>query len=713
MTPSDNKYDKKFYDDTGESEVAVKEPSAPERDEVLNAAIGYANVGIPVFPCLLQDEGDKKAKAPYTDHGFKDASTNENQIKCWWANHPNASIGIPTGKSSGLVVIDIDPRNGGNHSLQGLIDENCPLPETLTAITGGGGTHYYFKYSGREIRCSNGKIAPGIDIKADGGYAIIPPSGHESGKNYFWDGDFDLDAVADTPPWLLDLIDSADQIIDKPISEGNPIPEGHRNTTLASLAGGMRRNGMSFNEILPSIHAVNQSRCVPPLPETEVQTIIKSICRYEPDTVAVALVENHYDQMFGSKSNHTIIDPGPIPETFLRVPGLISKVIDYNLLNAIRPQPVLALAGAIQLQAALAARKVCDMRDNRTNLYVIGIAGSGAGKEFARKINRRIFTAAGLGHLDGHDELASDAGLVKAVEKNPAILFQIDEFGRYLRTMGDPKRAPHLYNVITALMKFFSCADGIYKGKAYADPNRNVEILYPCVGLYATTVPDNLYQGITLESLKDGFYARMLLFDTDELPKRQRKSSRSVPQDIIEIAKYWDTFNPTGNLHDQFPEPLEIQTTAGGQDVFDELAIQVDEQLAKMSLYSSVWARAEEKACRLALIYACSANPESPVIDQAAAQWACGLSEHITRKMIYIADQWVSDGHFDEKQKKVLRVIKSAGGRISQSQLGEKTRSLQKKERAEIIDNLIDIGAIRKELMKSITNIATYYVLVE
>ena len=144
-----------------------------------------------------------------------------------------------------------------------------------------------------------------------------------------------------------------------------------------------------------------------------------------------------------------------------------------------------------------------------------------------------------------------------------------------------------------------------------------------------------------------------------------------------------------------------------------DLAARVDDELAKKNLYSSIWARVEEKACRLALIYACSANRECPVIDEAATQWACQLSEHITRKMIFIADQWVSDGYFDEKQKKVLRVIRDAGGRISQSYLGEKTRSLQKKERAEIIDNLEETGAIKKELVKNTTKTVTYYVLLQ
>jgi hypothetical protein len=83
-----------------------------------------------------------------------------------------------------------------------------------------------FRYPDREIRCSNSKIAPGIDIKGDGGYVILPPSGRASGRSYFWDGDFDLDAVAEMPQWLLQLIDASEADTTSASSDGNSIPEG-------------------------------------------------------------------------------------------------------------------------------------------------------------------------------------------------------------------------------------------------------------------------------------------------------------------------------------------------------------------------------------------------------------------------------------------------------------------------------------------------------
>ncbi len=174
-----------------------------------------------------------------------------------------------------------------------------------------------------------------------------------------------------------------------------------------------------------------------------------------------------------------IIDPGPFPEDLLTVPGFVGDVVDYTLQNAHRYQPVLALAGAIMLQAVLAARKVRDERGNRTNLYIIGIALSSAGKDKPREVNDTILEQADVDLL-GNEEVTSDAAILTALETRPAILFQFDEFGRYLRTMGDPRTSPNIYSAITTFMRLFTNANRTYRGKGYADAKRNKSIVQPC-----------------------------------------------------------------------------------------------------------------------------------------------------------------------------------------------------------------------------------------
>ena len=314
---------------------------------------------------------------------------------------------------------------------------------------------------------------------------------------------------------------------------------------------------------------------------------------------------------------------------------------------------VLALAAGICLQAVLAARKDQRRPGNRTNLYSVGVAPSGEGKDHARKVNKNVLFAADMVEHEGNEDLASDAGLVTAVETEPAILFQIDEFGRFLRTIGDPKKAPHLFNVLTALMKLYSSADTIFRGKAYADSKRNKVIDQPCVSVYGTTVPEHFYESLTADSLSDGFVAGLLVFEATATPARQRAKARPVPEAIKQAAAWWGSFKPGGNLAAEHPEPLVIEATAEAGTLFDALAATVDAELGRPDQAGrSLWA--QEKACRLALVYACSANAQKPVIDAKAACWACDLSEYLTRRMLYIAHEWVADGVFDARQKRVL-----------------------------------------------------------
>jgi hypothetical protein len=405
-------------------------------------------------------------------------------------------------------------------------------------------------------------------------------------------------------------------------------------------------------------------------------------------------------------------DPGPFPNHLLRVPGFIEQVVAYNLATATRPQPVLALAAAICLQAVLAARKVRDERGNRTNVYCVGVAPSGAGKDNARKVNKNILFAADMVEHEGNEDLASDAGLVTAVEAEPAVLFQIDEFGRFLRTIGDPKKAPHLFNVLTALMKLYSSADTVFRGKAYADKKRNKVVDQPCVSVYGTTVPEHFFESLTADSLSDGFIARLLVFESAETPARQRAKATVVPEPLKQAAEWWGALQPGGNLFKEHPKPIVVETTPEAGEVFDALASTVDAELGKPDETGrSLWARAEEKACRLALIYACSANAEKPLIDADAARWACDLSTYLTRRMLYIAHEWVADGVFDARQKRVVRVVRKAGGKISRSELCRKTQWLTQRERQEVIDNLLETQQLRQEEETSATRPKVVYAL--
>lgn len=264
------------------------------------AAVYYAqHCGWAVFPlhwitengqCSCGDADCRNAgKHPYgplAPNGLINATTCVETIERWWTKVPQANIAIRTG--GGLVVVDVDPRHGGDDNLRALESEHGELPLTPQVITGGG-SHYYFKQHGF-VKSSNGVLAPGIDVKGDGGYVVAPPSNHVSGRLYEWDVAFRLSTtpIAALPEWMASGKPGRINTAGGPPAAQLPAvwPEGERNKGLLRYGGLLRRDGVSEEGLEAELLAQNAKRCSPPLPENEVRRIVKSLMR--PDYAPTA-----------------------------------------------------------------------------------------------------------------------------------------------------------------------------------------------------------------------------------------------------------------------------------------------------------------------------------------------------------------------------------------------------------------------------------------
>jgi len=180
----------------------------------LEDALRYANRGWAVFPCheptpsgcsCRRPDCSSPGKHPRTARGLLEATTDPEAIVRWWRRWPNANIAVRTGADSGLVVIDVDPVHGGLTAVAELQRRHGDLPPTPAVRTGSGGHHYWFAYPGVHVPNSAGRLAPGIDVRGDGGYVIAPPSLHPSGS-YWWEA---TPPLAELPGWVLDVARAA------------------------------------------------------------------------------------------------------------------------------------------------------------------------------------------------------------------------------------------------------------------------------------------------------------------------------------------------------------------------------------------------------------------------------------------------------------------------------------------------------------------------
>jgi Bifunctional DNA primase/polymerase, N-terminal/AAA domain/Primase C terminal 1 (PriCT-1) len=245
------------------------------------SALRYAELGYPVFRLA------PRSKVPLAgSNGHLEAATDAATIEEWWIKEPLANIGIAT---QGLIVLDID--GADNPWLREEPDLQMDFMSAYEARTPRGGRHLLWRQiPGRPVRNSEGVIAPNIDIRADGGYIVAAPSVTPVGR-YAWVSPGHLDVgpngLAEAPPWLVELATAKKAPGIVHIASGGDIFEGYRDSTLTSLAGTMRRRGMTVREINAALQQTNLDRCKPPLEESQVTKIANSIGSKSPHPASV------------------------------------------------------------------------------------------------------------------------------------------------------------------------------------------------------------------------------------------------------------------------------------------------------------------------------------------------------------------------------------------------------------------------------------------
>jgi hypothetical protein len=262
----------------------------------LQLALDYARRGYFVFPCLAG------LKAPATEHGWREATTNESQIERWWAENPKYNVAIATGPS-GLLVVDVDPE--GIEAWETMLADDPALMQvaSLTHLieTPRGGFHVYFRGEGRS---TVGKLAAGIDTRGAGGYVLAPPSRVNTAKSA---GEYSVLSEAEplpVPAALAALLARAEPVRDAPalppedaawdspeallrarvwlegLSARGPVAfEGQRNDALYKVACGVLQFGIKPATAFGLICDLWNPHCAPPLGEEEIENTIRSAWR--------------------------------------------------------------------------------------------------------------------------------------------------------------------------------------------------------------------------------------------------------------------------------------------------------------------------------------------------------------------------------------------------------------------------------------------------
>jgi len=256
----------------------------------LDSAINLLRSSKPVFPACWTKDGACIPHGPKCEHPgkrplvswkvYQDRLPTEEEVTECWTRWPDANIGMATGHLSGLLVVDCDSAEATNH----FLEAHPEARHTFQVQTGrDGAKHFYFQFE-EGIRNDAGKLLGlGIDIRGEGGFVVVPPSIHANGNPYRW---LNKNKPLSLPFKLKEILVNRSKD-GKPSNDlaqpvGEKISDHQRNVTLTSLAGTMRRRGMSESAILAALREENATKCDPPLEENEVRAIAKSVAKYPP-----------------------------------------------------------------------------------------------------------------------------------------------------------------------------------------------------------------------------------------------------------------------------------------------------------------------------------------------------------------------------------------------------------------------------------------------
>jgi len=398
--------------------------------------------------------------------------------------------------------------------------------------------------------------------------------------------------------------------------------------------------------------------------------------------------------------------------------GALALMVQHILATAIRPQPWLAVGAALAMLGALMGRKVRTPTNLRSNLYVLGIAESGGGKDHARKVIKEILVQAGLAQHLGGERLASGAGLITALTRQPAALFQIDEFGRFLANVIDKRRAPkHLSEIWDLLTELATSAGTTFLGAEYADQRERPrqDIIEPCACVHGVSAPGPVWEALRSGTLEDGSLARFLVFRSEEdIPDRNRHlgAVTTPPAELLDavcrVAAVGSNL-AVGNLvgtgaPNVRPAPLTVPMADDALAIFDDLDAEMTQRqrAAAGSEQSAVLARVWENTAKVALIKAVSANPDAPVIRAVDASWARDVVAHCVATLLVQAERHLADNETERNHKRVLEIVRSAGkGGIRLNDLTRKTQFIDTRVRRDIIDTLVQSEQVVQGLVKS------------
>lgn len=336
----------------------------------------------------------------------------------------------------------------------------------------------------------------------------------------------------------------------------------------------------------------------------------------------------YYDEDFNGIDDNieTAVKDSPI----IIPDGLIKDTVDWITSTAMQPHPELALLNTLAFAGAVFGRRYgLDRLDTRTNIYTVGIAETGGGKDHSRKKIMSLAEDAGLGRFIGHAEIKSGQGVPTALSMQPSMVMMLDEFGMLLESISNSRAESYMRSVTKIFTQLYSSSNVLYKGGVYSDKKKDpIIIQQPNLCIYGTSTLVSYRNALTDEAVHTGELNRYIvikpLIDYPEynFDARPDYSDRS-------IIDRWAKFNDMFDIGDMSGPPTKTKVDFTF-DLRDLLTYQRRKLMDTDDGTAPLYARYAENSVKIAMIMAIADEPNHPVATQDHMNFARNIMDRTT-----------------------------------------------------------------------------------
>ena len=363
-------------------------------------------------------------------------------------------------------------------------------------------------------------------------------------------------------------------------------------------------------------------------------------------------------------------------------------------------QPELAFGAALALMSTMVSRKVI-YGNLSPNLYILNISPSGSGKDVPQQMLKNYLITIGADYLLGAGDYVSDASLVDSLALKPVRLDLMDEVGGILKTV-TKGGADYNRKMADILCELYTSSNSKYLGRATAEGTKG-SCYRPNVSILASTTPTGFSESVSREAIEKGLLGRFLFFKGDGNSHATRiKEFPSLPSGAVDNLRFWAGYKPEVDENVQVAGIGQVVTTLEANDKaeealdalfkeFDDLRVETNNSDPMLPIIS----RGYQQAVKLMVIQACSRSVNSvPVINEEDVEFGRQTVLYFLDNMRDIVYNNIYEGKIDMELQKFLNVIKGFENGVTKRKLSSRTRNIKKRQRDELIQDLIEQGSI-------------------